>query len=148
MIRRDYQFLVNCAESNDRSYETLKLTISSKNFNPLTSNPFDTTAISNIEFLIINKLQSHHRQIKKKKKKLKNILNFTLLQPSSIRCSTSAVTSNGNRFECQIISIRVLDSWQGRQEERREYGVGGAYRRSDRVKVCSVARYAHKSGYI
>lgn len=68
MIRRDYQFLVNCAESNDRSCETLKLTISSKNFNPLTSNPFDTTAISNIEFLIINKLQSHHRQIKKKKK--------------------------------------------------------------------------------
>lgn len=68
MIRRDYQFLVNCAESNDRSYETLKLTISSKNFNPLTSNPFDTTTISNIEFLIINKLQSHHRQIKKKKK--------------------------------------------------------------------------------
>lgn len=83
-----------------------------------------------------------------KKKNILRLLNFTLFQPFSIRSSTSAVTSNGNRFECQIISIRVLDSWQGRQEERREYGVGGAYRRSDRVKVCSVARYAHKSGYI
>lgn len=114
----------------------------SKNFN----DPF----ISNIRLITASFLL--HRQISRnnnKKKNFKNILlNFIVLQPCSIRCSTSAVTSNGNRFECQIISIRVLDSWQGRQEERREYGVGGAYRRSDRVKVCSVARYAHKSGYI
>lgn len=114
----------------------------SKNFN----DPF----VSNIRLITASFLL--HRQISRnnnKKKNFKNILlNFIVLQPCSIRCSTSAVTSNGNRFECQIISIRVLDSWQGRQEERREYGVGGAYRRSDRVKVCSVARYAHKSGYI
>lgn len=111
----------------------------SKNFN----DPF----VSNIRLITASFLL--HRQISRNNNKKKNILlNFIVLQPCSIRCSTSAVTSNGNRFECQIISIRVLDSWQGRQEERREYGVGGAYRRSDRVKVCSVARYAHKSGYI
>lgn len=115
----------------------------SKNFN----DPF----VSNIRLItatIIVPSPKYHGIIVKKKNFKNILLNFIVLQPCSIRCSMSAVTSNGNRFECQIISIRVLDSWQGRQEERREYGVGGAYRRSDRVKVCSVARYAHKSGYI